>query len=126
MAASSGKGTRGKATKLHSLIVRERMEFVCEHCGRNRAEAQMQCAHIVSRIYSHTRTDERNAFCLCAKCHWYFGKWPIEFARFVEYKIGLKLYDEIKDKALAGRGKKLDWPAELVRLQDVHISRVPS
>ncbi len=122
MAASSGKGARGKATKLHSLIVRERAGFVCENCGRTKEEGQMQCAHIVSRNYGQTRTDLRNAVCLCAKCHWFFGKWPVEFARFVEDKIGLELYEELKEKALEGRGKKLDWVSELIRLEHVYNS----
>ena len=139
MAAAAGKGARGKATTLHSLIVRERVDYVCQNCGRERhapgttkAErkaantGQMQCAHLVSRNYGHTRTDERNAYCLCAKCHWYFGKWPLEFYKFVDEQGDLELYEELKAKAENGRGVKLDWPAELLRLEDVHRSGLPS
>lgn len=126
MAAESGKGARGKATKLHSLIVRERAGFICENCGRTREEGQMQCAHIVSRNYGHTRTDERNGFCLCAKCHWYFGKWPLEFYKFIEMKHSLNLYEELKFKAEQGKGKPLDWPSELLRLQNVRDSGMSS
>ena len=84
----------------------------------------MQCAHIVSRTYSHTRTDEDNAICLCGKCHFYFSKWPIEFAEFVFEKIGKAAYLKLKEKAESGVGVKMDWSAELVRLQNVHSGRV--
>lgn len=119
MSASYGKGARGKATKLHSKIVRERVGYVCERCGKTRDEGQIQCAHIISRNYGGTRTDERNAFALCASCHWYFGKWPVEFARFVFDQVGHVLYDELKAKAEDNKGKKLDWEAELERLKEL-------
>lgn len=120
MSASYGKGARGKATKLHSKIVRERTGYVCERCGKTRDDGvQIQCAHIISRNYGGTRTDERNAFALCASCHWYFGKWPVEFGKFVHDKIGSELYEELKEKAENNKGKKLDWEAELDRLKEL-------
>lgn len=132
-----GKGARKKATELHSLIVRERAGFVCENCGRKRhppgltkeekkvAETgQIQCAHIISRNYGATRTDEKNAFALCAKCHWRFGKWPMEFARFVFAKIGEEEYDRLAAKAMAGTGTKIDWVAELERLQEIRAAQL--
>lgn len=119
MPASSGKGLRGKATRLHSLYVRQRANFVCENCGKTREEGQIQCAHIISRHWGATRTDETNAFALCASCHWYFGKWPLEFAKFVITEIGSDAYEDLKLKAERGKGKKVDWGAEVVRLQEL-------
>lgn len=124
MANIHGKGARGKATKLHSLIVRERANYVCENCGNTREESQIQCAHIISRNYGATRTDERNAFALCAKCHWRFGKWPIEFARFVFDKIGEEEYDRLAAKAEAGRGNPTNWPLELERLEALRAKQL--
>lgn len=118
MANINGKGDRGKATRLHSLIVRERAGFVCENCGNTRDDSQIQCAHIISRAYSFTRTDEDNAFALCAKCHFYFGKWPMEFAKFVYEKIGEEKYESLAAKALEGKGKKFDWKSEIIRLEE--------
>jgi hypothetical protein len=119
MANIYGKGARKKATILHSLIVRTRAGFVCQHCGNTREDSQIQCAHIVSRNYGHTRTDLDNAFALCAKCHWRFGKWPVEFTRFIFATIGEEEYDRIAAIAEAGKGSKVDWDAEIDRLQTV-------
>lgn len=77
----------------------------------------MHCAHIISRHVAATRTDEKNAFCLCASCHWYFGKWPVEFAKFVFAKIGEEGYESLLSKATSGKGKKVDWSAEVERLE---------
>ena len=74
----SPKGAKAKADRLFSLIIRARGH--CESCG---STSNLQCAHIVSRRYSHTRCDQRNAFCLCAKCHMHFTDHPVEFAEFV-------------------------------------------
>ncbi len=112
MAVSYGKGPRGKATKLHSQLVRSRGH--CENCG---SQSELQTAHIIRRTWSHTRTDERNAFCLCAKCHRRYTDFPDEFFGFIERTIGLAEYLRLKDKALAGVRKKFDWDAEVLRLQ---------
>lgn len=123
MSASYGKGARGKATKLHSKFVRDRMDSVCERCGRTYGDInpdtgkpvkQMHCAHIIGRQTAATRTDENNAFCLCASCHWFFGKWPVEFALFVFDKIGKRSYNKLVKKAKAK--EKVDWDSEVVRL----------
>lgn len=125
MSASYGKGDRGKATKLHSKLVRKRANDTCERCGRtygDMAESgkpvkQIHCAHIISRHVAVTRTDENNAFCLCASCHFYFGKWPVEFAKFIFEQIGVEGYEQLLSKATSGKGKKVDWAAEIVRLE---------
>lgn len=115
----NGKGAKGKATRLHSEFVRRRAGFVCERCGKTRDEGQIQCAHIISRHMTATRTDENNAFALCASCHWYFGKWPIEFAKWIYDMIGEAEYERLAQKARDGKGKKVDWAAEVDRLQSM-------
>jgi len=125
MSAAYGKGDRGKATKLHSQVVRTRAGWACERCGRaigdtapsGKLVKQLHCAHIISRHVAATRTDETNAFCLCASCHWYFGKWPIEFAKFTFKEITKSGYEKLLKKATEGKGKKVDWIAEVARLQ---------
>lgn len=128
---SYGKKLKGKATRLHSLYVRMRANYTCQRCGKTREEGQIQCAHIISRQLVATRTDERNAFALCASCHHYFSKWPIEFAKFVEETVGLDLYDELK--ALTEAKHKPDWEQEVERLESLieqleheNTDRVPS
>ena len=114
MSSLYGKGRRGKATRLHSLVVRAR--GACEHCGRS--HLALQCAHIIGRRYAATRTDPANAFCLCAGCHFRFTEWPLEFHDFVLGKIGADAYDDLRAKAEAGvKANDLFWQDQIDRLQ---------
>lgn len=114
-----GKGPRGKATMLHSKLVRSRGQ--CENCG---SEHALQTAHIIGRRYVATRTDERNAFCLCAKCHFRFTEHADEWLAFIDLTIGRAEYERLKAKALAG-GKSSDvfWLAEVERLSALLAER---
>lgn len=114
MAASYGTGAKAKATKLHSLIVRSVGR--CERCN---STLNLQCAHIIRRTYSATRTDETNGWCLCAKCHFRLDNAADEFMCFVVATIGMDEFDRLKRKALDGVGKKFDWEAELERLRAI-------
>lgn len=124
MAANYGKGARGKATKLHSVYVRARANHRCQNCGAAIGEIgrvgnpvkQLHCAHIITRHIAATRTDENNAVCLCASCHFYMGKWPVEFAELVYSIHGKARYRKVLKKAKAGIGKKVDWDSEVDRL----------
>ena len=109
----SGKGPKGKATRLHSLLVRSR--GVCERCGRT--DKPLQAAHIIGRRYSATRTDETNAWALCAGCHMRLTEHPDEHMHFAAQTIGLDAFDALKAKALAGvKGSDAFWQAEVERL----------
>lgn len=113
-ASTYGKGARGKATKLHSLLVRSR--GACERCG-NADAAKLQTAHIIGRRFAATRTDERNAWCLCAGCHFRLTEHPDEHMAFVGQTIGMAEFDRLKTKALAGvKANDAFWAAESVRL----------
>jgi hypothetical protein len=114
VSASYGKGDRGAATRLHSLIVRARGH--CERCG---ATSQLQAAHIVKRGYAHTRTDTANAWCLCAKCHWAVDGDPAEFRYLVDATCGWDFYEGLRLKARQGVRVKFDWAVERARLQQV-------
>jgi len=106
------KGDKGKCDVLYSLIVRSR--GACERCGTTQT---LQTAHIISRKYSATRTDERNSFCLCAKDHFYFTNWPVEFTEFIVQTIGQETYDELKRKSQVVT--KMNWGEEYDRLKSV-------
>lgn len=111
MSTPQGRAKK-RATIAHSLIVRARGK--CENCG-DREYAHLQCAHIISRRYSATRTDLANAFCLCAGCHMRFTEWPLEFSEFVLEKIGEDGYLLLVTRA-ASRSK-VDWVEECARLR---------
>jgi len=109
-----GSGAKGKASRLHSELVRRKGE--CERCGK---KSNLQCAHIVSRSYSATRVDLDNSYCLCAGCHMYFNKWPVEFGIFVFDTIGKDAYIALRQRALDGVGKRMNWEKELERLSEL-------
>lgn len=108
---------KAEATRLHSVIVRSR--GYCENCGQAwlSTGSKLECAHIVSRRFSRTRTRQDNAFCLCSRCHLRFTEWPLEFAEFVLSKIGQERYDALV--AEAHSMEKFDWYDELDRLRAV-------
>lgn len=110
-----GKGLRGKATKLHSELVRSR--GACENCG---GTAHLQCAHIIGRRYAATRTDPANAFCLDARCHMRFTEHADEWMAFVDATIGRPEYARLKAKALAGvKANDVFWHERIVELESL-------
>ncbi len=114
MKTTAGRGLKAKATRLHSLVVRARE--MCENCGEQ-DYSKLQCAHVLSRRYAATRTDEANAFCLCAGCHMRFTEHADEWMEFVDSTIGRPEYTRLKTKALAGvRTSESFWRDEAERL----------
>lgn len=105
-----GKGDKAKATKLHSQIVRAR--GACERCG---AVDNLECAHIVSRRFSHTRCLVENAWCLCKRCHFALTGDPLAHVEFAYATIGEAKYRELREIAL--RRTKVDWAEVLAGLQ---------
>lgn len=108
-----GKGAKGKADKLFSLIIRSAGR--CAACGDNDYR-KLQCAHIVSRRYSVTRTDEDNAVALCWGCHRRFTDDPFAWVTWVYGYMGEEAYEALRVKARDGVGTKVDWSAEADRL----------
>lgn len=105
-----------EATRLHSLIVRQTKGPGCQNgCGREATD----CAHIIGRTFTHTRTDIDNAFALCAQCHRLFTNWSDDWMAFVDRTIGRSEYDRLKAKAQAGVNVKFDWYSELDRLRAI-------
>jgi hypothetical protein len=111
-----GKGDRGKATRLHAMIVRGFGS--CQRCGSTHA---LQCAHIISRKYGNTRTDLNNAFCLCASCHMYFTDNPVDFGTFTINEIGEDAYGVLLERRQLT--SKVDWKKEAMRLNGIARER---
>lgn len=110
-----GKGPRGKATRLHSLLVRTRGR--CENCGKS---SPLDAAHIIPRRYAATRTDEQNAFCLCKGCHLRFTEHAGEWMDFVDRTIGRDEYDRLWLKArTVTKTNDAFWLAEVARLSSL-------
>lgn len=107
-----GTGDKGRATKLHAELVRAR--GACERCG---STAYLQCAHIVSRRFSHTRCELDNAWALCARCHAELTADPFAHVAFAHATIGEARYAELRAQAL--RRTKVDWAQVLADLRAV-------
>lgn len=128
MTLAKATGPKGKADKLFSKIIRRpgacaNCDYVCppscnagEGIHASSRFCKLQCAHIVSRTYSATRCDTANALPLCAKCHYFFTAWPLEFAQFVLDTVGAETYAGLKRLAQKG-GRSINWDREVERLE---------
>lgn len=118
MTAKNTKPLKAKADKLFSQIIRER--GACERCGKGPDQAQLQCAHIISRRYNATRWDEENCLCLCGGCHFWAHQQPIAFGLWVIEKIGQAKATELRDQAqaYAGRVSRIDYEELIARLTE--------
>lgn len=117
MAVKRFKGAKAKCDKLFSEIIRSLGE--CEAAGYapGQCSPQLQCMHIISRRFSNTRTDLRNAFCGCAAHHRYYTDQPREFSKFITETWAQEYYDHIHRKSQ--EYAKVDWDDELTRLQEI-------
>lgn len=128
-------GAKGKADRLFSQLIRSR--GYCEArdwpmwpgsiVARNvhLCRGPLETAHIYSRRYSHIRCDPDNAVCLCSSAHRYFTDNPVDWGVFVEWwaeETGRSVVPGTWGDELRRRrdvGGKVDWEAEVVRLQAI-------
>jgi hypothetical protein len=68
---------------------------------------------VIRRRFAWTRTDERNAWCLCSECHQLVDTYVSEFNALVGATIGWELFAELEEKSK--RRDKFDWNQELLR-----------
>lgn len=81
-----------KLDDVFSKVVRSIGE--CERCGK---KTNLQCCHINSRRFHHTRWNQLNALCLCAGCHFWGHQHPRLFTKFVNEYYGEGTMDEIDE-----------------------------
>ena len=100
--------------QLFSRLVRERANWICEHCEKDfrHDTVQLQCAHIVGRRILRLRHDPRNAVALCASCHHYFTDRPLEFASWIAYRLGDVIPEELRRLANEVHRRHKDWKKE--------------
>lgn len=102
-----------KADVLFSKIVRAR--GFCES-GRSEHAGALQCAHGFSRRYRNVRWDARQCWALCQGCHVYYTHRPIEWDLWMQERMGLEIYEEVRTTAL-DKWSKPDVSAILERLR---------
>jgi hypothetical protein len=111
------KGQKAKADKLFSEIIRSYGECEAEGWDGRRCSSQLQTAHICSRRSSATRTDLRNAYCLCFAHHRYFTDFPRQFSRFITTTWAQDYYDDVHQRAVTPT--KVDWGERVDFLQTI-------
>lgn len=117
MAVKRFKGAKAKCDVLFSQIIRSIGE--CEAAGYapGQCSQQLQCMHIISRRFSNTRTDLRNAFSGCAAHHRFYTDHPREFSKFITETWAQVYYEHIYRKSQ--EVGKIDWDDELERLKEI-------
>ena len=90
-----------KLDKECSRIVRGRgyCEWGISDCS-GADHSKLQTAHIYSRTYKSVRWDLKNMLCLCAGCHFFGHKNPLQFAEFVKLWLGDYEYEKLKIRAV--------------------------
>lgn len=78
---------------------------------------QLQCAHIVTRGRSATRTDFRNAFSLCHAHHRYFHDYFQRFSRFVSETWAGDYYEQVERKSKTPT--KVNWKERTEELKNI-------
>lgn len=90
---------RRECDKRFAVAVKRRDAWRCRACG---STDRIQCAHVISRRYHATRFMLGNAMALCARCHMRWTHDPLGWDLFVEEKIGMAAYAELKRIAVLG------------------------
>jgi len=87
------KTVKNKLDKLFSAKIRSK--GFCERCGKT---TTLQTSHIYSRSYLRLRWVEENATCMCAGCHFWWHKNPVDAIEWVAQIRDLDKLKEIKRK----------------------------
>lgn len=103
------KRLKKQADKLFSELVRRRGR--CQRCGKAPPDVVLHCAHVYSRTYTAIRWDERNALCLCAGCHLWGHRRPVEWTLFIEDVLGAEVVRSLLEEAQSyvGRVRRVDY-----------------
>lgn len=97
-----------------AVAVKARDGWQCRACG---SPYKIQCAHVVSRRYHATRWLLANAMALCARCHMKYTNDPLGWDLFIEERMGLVAYAELKRIALQGAAH-IDYESILASLPE--------
>lgn len=118
MAKPSVKTLRNRADKLWSLAVRQR-DGKCRRCGRTSPEVVLHGAHIISRRYKAIRWEPINGLCLCAGCHMWAHRFPVDFDWWAQELIGEDIYIDLRKRAVeyAGTLKRVDLEEVIEQLE---------
>lgn len=99
---SFGGVKRDKHDIIFSDLVRMRVNWSCEVCGKFFPEGTRQglhCSHLFGRRYRGTRWCPDNAFSMCFRCHQTLGENPVDFHIWARQRLGDGLIDILREKS---------------------------
>lgn len=114
------KKDKGRADAIFSEIIRSLGKCEAKGYDNRPCSSQLQTAHIITRKRSATRTDLRNAFCLCFAHHRWFTDNPVQFSRFIQTTWAKEYYDLVYDRSI--KPTKVDWNDRVEFLLDIQRS----
>lgn len=81
---------RDKTDQLFSFLVRMRVNYTCQYCGRNflHDTGKAHCSHIYGRRSKGVRWHPLNALCHCYSCHGKLGENPPLFTQHAREVLG--------------------------------------
>lgn len=116
MTVSYGKGPKGKATRLHALLVRNRADGMCEAWLAHRngkidwhpeCAGRIECSHVIPRRYNAVRTELDNALALCSGAHRHIAEFHQHHMELVAAVYGPGHWADLY--ARAQPAAKIDW-----------------
>jgi hypothetical protein len=116
------KGAKAKADELFSKIIRAQGSCEAEGKDGRRCSNQLQTAHIVTRKRSATRTDTRNAFCLCFAHHRWYTDYPRAFSQFITDTWAQYYYELVYRKSITPT--KVDWEERVEFLKPIYEGKL--
>lgn len=89
---------RKKADVVFSELVRNRANWVCESCGKDKSHDKQyfDCAHIMGRRSVGLRWHPCNALGLCRSCHIFYTGHPFDWADFCRERYGDDRVSELR------------------------------
>jgi len=103
--------------KLFSDYIRMKSNFECElwKFGDVRCSSQMQCSHIISRVYQSTRWDVGNAICACAVHHRLQHNQPTLQTEWIKDILGEDHLDALHERHILGRKPTTEEKIEMAK-----------
>ena len=106
---------RRECDRRFAIAVKQRDAWQCRACG---SPYRIQAAHIVSRRYHATRWLMANCVALCSSCHVKWTHDPLGWDAWVDERIGVDAYLELKRIARQGVSH-IDYDSILASLPEV-------
>jgi len=115
----NGMGIKIKpADSAFSKCIRERVNYVCESCGKqyDRSSMGLHCSHFFSRRHRTIRWCSDNAASHCFSCHHTLGGNPIDFTHWIERYLGQVRLDILIEK-------RNDLSVKISKLEEKEIAK---